>query len=590
MGRIYTKGPLESDLYYQMNWDLQPRGWEVGTAFEEGLNTVAQGNLINTLEQDKARYGSGGTTGETPFPTLNIIQENIQRNENNPLAISRPGFQEDLNYEDQKSPIIDRHEAQAKYGLGGQLTFDKDIPEAEAKLLMEWKQDSLMRQGKLNNAAEGIFPAIARTAAGFSTGFLDPVNYVSSMIPVVGEARFAALAGRLGKFGARATKGFTEGLVGSALTEPLIYTQAQREQADYDMADSLHNILYGAGFGSVLHAGAGAIGDLFSRRRLKSSMEQVIDDMPLDIKQTIFTQAMDSAEEGAPINVAPILDEVDAVGNKRLRPLLEGDGLSISVNGADIPLQYEVVELSDVMPKLKSKGSRSEIVKSIVSQFEPELVAKGGGVNEGAPIIAKDINGKEIIESGTRRIKALADIYRDPVQLERYKQTLEQQGVDLSGFKEPVLVRRRQSELSKEQMTAYKNLIAEPSTRFHRDRKTKVVASRQDLMQATNKGQQRIANEQKISDAPYLEKDNLKEYDKQIPSQDVEAVIKRSDQHLQEVEQLLAYEKQRLETEVDNPELKSQVGQIEQEVNTELNENLNLWTAGLTCMFQALAS
>jgi len=74
-------------------------------------------------------------------------------------------------------------------------------------------------------------------------------------------------SGPLARAGVRAGVGATEGLAGAAIAEPLVYAQAQAEQADYGMLDSLLNVAFGAIFGAALHAGGGALADALRKER-----------------------------------------------------------------------------------------------------------------------------------------------------------------------------------------------------------------------------------------------------------------------------------------------------------------------------------
>ena len=97
---------------------------------------------------------------------------------------------------------------------------------------------------------------------------LDPINVASAFLPVVGQAKWAAIVGRLGlrgltkrKLFLRGTRGALEGAVGAAIIEPVILTAARQEQADYDLTSSMVNIGIGGILGGGLHIGGGALRD-----------------------------------------------------------------------------------------------------------------------------------------------------------------------------------------------------------------------------------------------------------------------------------------------------------------------------------------
>lgn len=108
--------------------------------------------------------------------------------------------------------------------------------------------------------------AIAGNVGGFLSNVADPLNILASMVPVVGEERYAALLDaaqtRFARAGLRAERGFQQGLVGTAVAEPFRYAAEQYLGADYTMADSMQNIALGGFLGAGLHVAGGAARDL----------------------------------------------------------------------------------------------------------------------------------------------------------------------------------------------------------------------------------------------------------------------------------------------------------------------------------------
>lgn len=149
---------------------------------------------------------------------------------------------------------------------GVKLTIPDDgyTPEA-LDILIRRKQDETRRQDILARAPTGVLPATARFGAQLMASVVDPLNVASAFIPVVGEARYVSMLagaeGLLARSGVRAAVGAAEGAVGAAAIEPFAYGIHQQLADDYKMSDSLLNVAFGAAFGSVLHVGAGAIGE-----------------------------------------------------------------------------------------------------------------------------------------------------------------------------------------------------------------------------------------------------------------------------------------------------------------------------------------
>jgi hypothetical protein len=193
-----------------------------------------------------------------------------------------------------RANMLTPKEANDRFGLDGELSWDAPVRAAEAKLLNKWKREELKRQNVLSRATPGILPGAARLGVGFLVQAVDPLNVASAFIPIVREARFAQLSGRLGVTGARLTRGAAEGFVGAAVVEPLVYLQAQSEQADYDAYDSLLNLAFGTALGGGLHAGFGKISDW-------------IKGQPIELRETALRGAVAAIAENRPVRVAEVL-------------------------------------------------------------------------------------------------------------------------------------------------------------------------------------------------------------------------------------------------------------------------------------------
>lgn len=159
--------------------------------------------------------------------------------------------------------------ATAKYGveMDGKkvLTFDHPVTEATAKELQDLKRAEVGRQIIMSRATGGAVENVAKFGVTLGGSIIDPLNIASAFVPVMGEARYAAMlaraGGAVGRAGVRVGVGALEGAAGAALLEPLVYGGAKSEQADYDLYDSFLNVTVGGVLGGGLHAGAGAIGD-----------------------------------------------------------------------------------------------------------------------------------------------------------------------------------------------------------------------------------------------------------------------------------------------------------------------------------------
>ena len=163
-------------------------------------------------------------------------------------------------------PLIDRQKLNDEYGKYI-LIFEEDEKQSTVDILVARKKSEIERQSIIQRGPKGALPALAKLGTSLVTSIADPINLAMMFIPIVGEARFAAMVARAGLTGARFRKGAMEGLVGIAAVEPLVYTAATREQSDYDLVDSLIAVTFGGVLGGGLHVGVGKLKDFNTRRK-----------------------------------------------------------------------------------------------------------------------------------------------------------------------------------------------------------------------------------------------------------------------------------------------------------------------------------
>ena len=168
---------------------------------------------------------------------------------------------------------ISRDELNKEYSDLG-LFFKEDEFQSVVDIMVEEKKEERARQSIIQRGPKGIAVGVAKFATGLSVSLFDPINIAASFIPVFGQARFAGLVARQGFTKARAVRGVTEGAVGAAIVEPIVYGVAQKVQADYGLADSLLNITFGTILGGGLHVGAGKLKDLNTARKFKAKIKE----------------------------------------------------------------------------------------------------------------------------------------------------------------------------------------------------------------------------------------------------------------------------------------------------------------------------
>ena len=155
------------------------------------------------------------------------------------------------------------------------LRFEAPIAESAYRILADAKQATLANESVFKRArledGYGTMQWLLAGGTEFLTMAADPLNIASAFVPVVGQARYAAMAARIGPLGATLAKGALEGAVGQALLEPLVAADQRAMGNEYSMLDTLINLSFGAGLGTVLHGagyGAGA-GFRYMRNRYR---------------------------------------------------------------------------------------------------------------------------------------------------------------------------------------------------------------------------------------------------------------------------------------------------------------------------------
>jgi len=205
---------------------------------------------------------------------------------------------------------ISAEEATEKFGLGGLLTFDRDITPGEAELLMRRKIAEVKRMNILTTGNTGL----GRTVMGFGTALavtvIDPVNAASMFMPVVGQAKWAKLLRAAGGSvtTARLAKGAIEGFTGAAMVEPFILLAAYKEQSYYNLKDSAINLGFGAILGGAFQTGLGKIGDIIASTRTKNTflknmgtIDRHIEKMSPEAQHDLVQAAISDVIEDRPV-------------------------------------------------------------------------------------------------------------------------------------------------------------------------------------------------------------------------------------------------------------------------------------------------
>ena len=256
------------------------------------------------------------------------------------------------------------------------------VPEA-LDLMIKNQQDRLNRQMVIERSPTGL-----RSVAGFGTEFavsmLDPVNVASAFVPVIGEARYTALLASAGGFAGRtairAGVGGAEGLVGSALVEPLLYGLNQQLQNDYTMADSLANIAFGTAFGGGLHMMGGGVAEAYrGMRGLPNSFDH--------LRGLSVREAMDVQRFQADIMAGKVNDVEAATANfndrmRKAAGLPERDVVDVGTEPINRAPMAEPPSRSQPpfarMYETTPEGAQARALADVKDEIKAELIAVAG--------------------------------------------------------------------------------------------------------------------------------------------------------------------------------------------------------------------
>jgi hypothetical protein len=147
-----------------------------------------------------------------------------------------------------------------------------------------------------------------------------------------------------------------------------------------------------------------------------------------------------------------------------------------TARGTKVDTQFEVIEADELLTSAdegydqdlqprdrKSRASSTQQITEIAARLDPSRLGASSEADRGAPIIGAQDN---MVESGNGRVAAIRQAYAaGGEQAEAYRQMVAgESGVDVGGFKAPVLVRRRMTDMTREQRRQFVIEANESST------------------------------------------------------------------------------------------------------------------------------
>jgi hypothetical protein len=242
---------------------------------------------------------------------------------------------------------VSRNELNKEYSDLG-LFFKEDEFQSVVDIMVEEKKEERARQSIIERGPKGFGVGALKFATGLGVSLFDPINIAASFIPVFGQARFAGLVARQGFTRARLARGVTEGAVGAAVVEPIVYGVAKDVQADYGLADSFLNITFGTILGGGLHVGAGKLKDLRTASKFKQRMK----------KAGTPDQELNLYKEYYPEN-GRIMRDLEKINPQTRKTLLEK-----SLNDLLLEQPVDVSPIANTDPILKNSTNSSSQIQA----------------------------------------------------------------------------------------------------------------------------------------------------------------------------------------------------------------------------------
>lgn len=178
-----------------------------------------------------------------------------------------------------------------------------------------------------------------------------------------------------------------------------------------------------------------------------------------DLDNAAHTAATSITNEGT-IQPQDKIEKVYTPGTNReievRHKVVEADSLITSndANGAVNPNFPQHLQ-----PRDRSRPTSIAQVHDIASKLNPKLLGENPSTASGAPIVS----GNGVVESGNGRTMAIRKAY-ETGKGEAYKQWLSEQGYDVSGMKNPVLVRERTTAMTDQELQEYTRESNESTT------------------------------------------------------------------------------------------------------------------------------
>ncbi len=207
----------------------------------------------------------------------------------------------------------------------GLVNFDRPLTRAQAEIIRDRKREEIQRQDVWQRA-EG-WATTSGVTASLAAGVVDPIGTAVGIavapakgIQMLGGLRAMAASSSLA-YRALGTAGLTavDAAIGNAVLEPYNLYSHQQYYADYTMADSLANIVFGGVLGGAVGGGAVVLGRGLSHvgkwtpewlrgkqeatheASLHTAVAQVLDGRPVQVEPILRSDPNVRVAEGHPV-------------------------------------------------------------------------------------------------------------------------------------------------------------------------------------------------------------------------------------------------------------------------------------------------
>jgi GNAT superfamily N-acetyltransferase len=157
-----------------------------------------------------------------------------------------------------------------------------------------------------------------------------------------------------------------------------------------------------------------------------------------------------AAPQAAQPAAAPVAPPAQPAGNRRT---------VTTAAGRRVDVEFQVIDASqlqaatgDLQNRDRTRSTSDLQIQNIAGNLDPQRLGDSAEADRGAPIVGPD----GVVESGNGRVAAIRRAYESlPEQAEAYRQFLRSQGYNIDGMQQPVLVRRRVTDMTPEERRAF---------------------------------------------------------------------------------------------------------------------------------------